>query len=457
MIVYIIKFIIGSGGLLLLYHALLQREKTYQFNRFYLLLTLPLALIIPFINLDTKIANAVTSDISVLYDQTIAAEQLFLTDSTSPTTTSQSFLSWDILLIAGYILVSSLLVGRFLINLFNVIKRIRKQQAQSSDNAHIIISDEVEIPHTFLHYIFINHIDLENKQIVTHELTHAKQKHSLDILFIELIHCFLWINPVVILLKKAIRLNHEFIADHAVIGNSNHTAEYLQLLLSKARSPFKSSFASSFSYSLTKKRFTMMTKTQNFTRSTIKVSVCVALTCSMIFIFSEKTNSQANQTSSITLQDTIATPAMVVEFEQLVSKYKVTDPKLKFKHLALNVTNLTIVDRERMKEIYSKMSQQQKSKYPEPIIYVAGPTPIPAKKNPTSKELISWQDSKTFGVWLDGKKISNTKLEGLKTSDIGFYTVSRLLGEAARNVSYKIQVDLMTQEYYDKTYPSKSN
>ncbi len=50
-----------------------------------------------------------------------------------------------------------------------------------------------------------------------HEEAHASQKHSLDILFVELLQIIFWFNPLFYFIKRSIKLNHEFLADRAVL------------------------------------------------------------------------------------------------------------------------------------------------------------------------------------------------------------------------------------------------
>ena len=56
------------------------------------------------------------------------------------------------------------------------------------------------LPHSFLNYIYVNGDQYLNGEIdeklLAHEMAHVKQKHSWDIIFIELIHMIFWFNPI---------------------------------------------------------------------------------------------------------------------------------------------------------------------------------------------------------------------------------------------------------------------
>ena len=79
------------------------------------------------------------------------------------------------------------------------------------------------IPHTLLKYIFVNKTDFESqkipKEVLLHEQTHAIQRHSSDLLFVEVLQIIFWFNPLLYFIKKSIKLNHEFLADQAVLYN----------------------------------------------------------------------------------------------------------------------------------------------------------------------------------------------------------------------------------------------
>ena len=94
--------------------------------------------------------------------------------------------------------------------------------------------------------------------LIAHESAHVLQKHSLDILLVELIHCLYWFNPLLILYKKAIRLNHEYLADEAVIRQTQIPTVYMHLLINQAGTNSISRFATSFNYGQTHKRLNMM-------------------------------------------------------------------------------------------------------------------------------------------------------------------------------------------------------
>lgn len=78
------------------------------------------------------------------------------------------------------------------------------------------------------------HNQKELDEIITHELLHCRQYHSLDILITELFSIAFWINPFVWLLKREVRLNLEFLADNSVLTSGLDSKEYQYHLLGLA-------------------------------------------------------------------------------------------------------------------------------------------------------------------------------------------------------------------------------
>lgn len=457
MILYLIKSILCSAAFIIVYHLFLENEKMHRFNRFYLLIAIPLTFIVPLLTFKIESSNTLIENLPLLLqDPDVAAPLL----ENTPITHRESYtLNWPWLLSAAYSIVCILLLLRFLHNLIKIIQTVRLHEVRQADQVKLVIIKERVIPHTFLRYIFINQADAENRQIITHESAHARELHSLDIIFIEFIRCLYWINPILLFYKRAIRLNHEFIADEAVIRSGSSAADYQELLLTKSGDNTHYSLASNLNYSLTKKRFIMMTQTQSLTRSLIKITVCLLLVCSAGWLFSDKAYSQVTDPGKpAATADSLklVTADMMLEFEILINQYGIVHKKYGNDQIAINQTGLPESERIRMKELYDAMTPEQRTKFPKSIYYVMAPTPKPSRKEPTAEQLTSWKDEKLYGVWLDGNRISSKELARIKPINLGFYSVSKLLKNATHYGQYKYHVELMTDAYFDKTYPQES-
>ena len=95
--------------------------------------------------------------------------------------------------------------------------------------AHIHILKIGTGPFSFFHWIFIHpesHTESEISEIITHEETHARQYHSADVLVSEIMCTFCWFNPFVWLMKREVRGNLEYMADHRVLETGHDSKSY---------------------------------------------------------------------------------------------------------------------------------------------------------------------------------------------------------------------------------------
>jgi hypothetical protein len=283
MIDFLIKSTLSLTILLAVYHLALEKEKMHQFNRFYLLFCIVFSFSIPFI----------TIEIIQVSLKPILGQTTIKPGEAASTIVEESTGFWFITLWSLYSIVTLALITRFGRNIWKLTSRIKSNTAVDYKNSKLVLVKEKILPHTFLNTIFINETDYHNRKIeaelYTHELIHVTQKHTLDILFIETLKVLFWFNPVFIFYKKAIQLNHEFLADEKVVKSYNNVPFYQNLLLSVANVNSNYYLASNLNYSITKKRLIMMTKTTSASKATLKKLVLVPLFSGILFLSCSKT------------------------------------------------------------------------------------------------------------------------------------------------------------------------
>ena len=282
---FLIKSTITLLVLLAVYYLFLEKEKMHVFNRFYLLFSLVFSMVIPFITIEVieKIAQPVINpgNIQILQGSAVILEE----------TNYLAIGLWSL-----YGLVTLVLATRFISNINKISSKMKSNTPIDYKNAKLILVPEKTLPHTFLNTIFINETEYNNREIeaelYTHELTHVTQKHTLDILFIELLKTVFWFNPIFIFYKKAIQLNHEFLADEKVVTSYNNVPFYQSLLLSKANENQTFYLASNLNYLITKKRLLMMTKTTSKTKALLKKAMLMPIIATLLFLLCTKVVAQ---------------------------------------------------------------------------------------------------------------------------------------------------------------------
>ena len=273
---------------MLFYKLCLEKTSVHTFKRFYLIAVILISIGIPFITFTEYIeVNVEPENFEVLAHQNDSIPQNF---EIAETKKIQDYLPSILWVIYGIGCI--LFAYRFFKNLYQLINKIKQNPKYKHQSFINVLIQDLIIPHTFLNYIFLNKTNFDNKvipqEILLHEQAHAKQKHSLDILFIEILQILFWFNPLLYFIKKDIKLNHEFLADQVVLNNGFNSKNYQQLLLAFSSNASHSSLANAINYSLIKKRFTVM-KTQTSKQAFwLRSFILLPLLAFLIYSFSDK-------------------------------------------------------------------------------------------------------------------------------------------------------------------------
>ncbi|MCB0447256.1 MAG: M56 family metallopeptidase, partial [Gelidibacter sp.] len=347
MLIYILKFSACLFIFMAFYKLFLERENMHQLKRFYLLLALVLSITFPLITF-TQFVEPIT-----ITQNFSNAQQITIEHEAIEQTSLWDYLPQLLWTIYG---IGVLIFGlKFVLNLNVIFKKIhRNPKLKAHRYINVLLSDEVT-PHTFFNYIFLNKYKYESQQIpqevFIHEQTHAEQKHSLDILFIELLQILFWFNPLLYFIKRDIKLNHEFLADKAVLLNGIQPSQYQQLLLAFSSNAAEPQLANAINYSSIKKRFTLM-KTRTSKRAVwIKSLLILPLLSVLIYGFSTKEVLKKEVHSELVQQK--ATKAEIEEYNKLAKKYNAVDIEERI---------IKKKDLERLETIYRKMTLVQRAK-----------------------------------------------------------------------------------------------
>jgi len=474
MILYLLKMIACSGLFYGLYYLLLQREKMFVFNRVYLLVSVVLAIFIPLIPVKQALPgkNVFVTDVDVIHKEAVSEEPAIaasknFTDSISIEPTKNNAIEVSDILIVVYLLITIYLIIRLLMNFFYIVSQSKNSRWIDYKGVKLIHSEEAISPYSFLKYIFINdrHYCDEHmrSKILEHEMAHIKQGHSWDIIFMELATAVFWFNPFLFLIKRSIKINHEFLADDAVIRKGYSVSEYgnvLLVLLQKYHQPY---LGSGFNFLTSKKRLIMMVKTSSQARLLAMKSIAGALIIILVMLFGSENRVQAQDTKKAVYpsKEKVSSGDGVPQY--LIDEYEATLQKATSHGITKDGKKITGIDMRkintvRMDSIYYAMSREQRSKATTiPYAVPSKPLVKPSKIRPTEKQYELWKRPDLYGVWIDGKKVPNAALNRYKAADFVYYTASKLYGAAKKNVKYQVQLDLYTKTGYENTYQSWAN
>ena len=137
--------------------------------------------------------------------------------------------------------------------------------AKDDDGIRIYCHAENVAPFSWLRNIVISEADYKEngREIILHEKAHILYHHSADILLLTLVEAVQWWNPFVYLLGMYLRDVHEYEADDYVLQQGISCHAYSELVIRKAVGANSYTFANNFNHSLTKKRISMMLKTNS--------------------------------------------------------------------------------------------------------------------------------------------------------------------------------------------------
>ena len=122
--------------------------------------------------------------------------------------------------------------------------------------------------------------------VLRHELEHVRQSHSYDIIFFEILQIVFWFNPVLFLYNWAARINHEYLADEAVIRSSSDLETYAGELINFISRRVNVRFTSGFSPSMIKKRLLMLNTNTSKRGKNIRMSITLFISILVMIILS---------------------------------------------------------------------------------------------------------------------------------------------------------------------------
>ena len=260
LVFYMLKVALCSALLYGYYLAVLKDRQFHHYNRFYLLGVFLISWIIPLIEIELKPFQGSTTPVTYQLAEVIADNN---SSFEGMVIEGQSYFNWHWILALILGMISFVVLTGVVRSLFRILYLIKRNPVNRLKDLKLVMTDAKGTPYSFFSYIFWNrNLDVESRigqQMLSHELMHFRQKHSIDKLLIEVMMVIGWFNPVFWFLKKELYLIHEFIADSRSIEN-NDSALLAELLLAAAYPQQQNIFTHPFFFSPIKRRISMLKK-----------------------------------------------------------------------------------------------------------------------------------------------------------------------------------------------------
>ncbi len=301
-LVYLLQASAGIAVFYFAYWVFFKNTTHFAFSRAYLILSICLALTLPFINFPHLAffkgeynVSPIPTESGPSYNVTHPTEPIpFITEQklmydARPGRPSfiHSLATWLLWVYFTGVVVFFIRLVLMLIKIWSLYRSAQFEIAPSG--IRLAITSKVSAPFSFCNLLFVppSIQGEEFHTILAHENTHIRQYHSVDLLLAELMLVIQWYNPAAWLLKKALQEIHEYLADEGVILNGSTSEQYQMLLLKYSTGYEQIVPTNTFARHSLKKRIIMMNKKRSGKLTRLKTLILLPLAITLLAFWSE--------------------------------------------------------------------------------------------------------------------------------------------------------------------------
>ncbi|WP_421942904.1 M56 family metallopeptidase [Pedobacter sp.] len=249
------------------YRLLLHKQTFYAANRFYLLCSAVLAFVLPFLQIG-------------FFSKEIIQEQQFYYEQGEVQT---SFLTVENIVIIIYGLVVMFLFVKLLFGFKRLITLLLKSNVKQENGIRVIELSGSKTAFSFFALLFIDPSLPQKSTVIKHEMVHINQKHSIDVLFFELLQILNWFNPLVFFLKKDVKLIHEYLADESTTNQDVAKYDYAMFLIQNTYDSQNLSLTNQiFNSSILKQRISMLNQKKSAKWARLRLLITLPLAGAMV-------------------------------------------------------------------------------------------------------------------------------------------------------------------------------
>lgn len=293
---YLLQVNVGLILFYALYKLVCTRDTFFRSRRFILIVSLVLPFILPFIDVREWLESRDRMIMLTHFDYSAVLPEIVVGSEAVETGNRVFVLSEWI----GYLYLAGVVVllVRLAVQAFSLYRLIVRMPEKEINGVRIKCLNDPSGPFSFFGWIFMNPAAVkedEISEILTHEMAHVKQHHSVDVLLAEMVSICCWMNPFAWLLKCEVRLNLEFLADRKVMEAGFATKSYQYHLLGLAYN-HKYGLSNNFNFSHLKQRIIMMNKKKSNATVHIKYALFVLPAFALLVAGNISCSQDASQT-----------------------------------------------------------------------------------------------------------------------------------------------------------------
>ena len=307
---YIIEVMICSGLFLVAYRWLLAKKVSFGLCRAFIMTSMLLAVAIPAMNVplfpaETFEQQTVLTGFDFFEEELegVANAQSSEVTKVSEMKTAESLPArghTDIRAAAGvaasiiYVIVALASLG---LTVYNIIKiqRLRKRSKLTFTEEYTLAEHvDIKTPFSFLLTIFMgfNYEPHERRQILTHEASHVRHRHSFERISLSVLRSVFWFNPFFWMAEKDLEEVQEWEADKDVLSEGYGLDTYRTTIF-KQLFGYNPDISCGLNHSLTKQRFIMMTQSRRGKGAWIRLAATLPVIAAVFLAFGCGAKSEA--------------------------------------------------------------------------------------------------------------------------------------------------------------------
>lgn len=259
---WLIKSSVSLALLYILFRLAMHNDKTHSLNRFLLLAILLVSAVIPFLDFQFFYEEVPLKHVEVFREfvsTPVSVPDVAMSQVSQVQTESSASFNPFLIFYISAVLV---LLIRLFVAVIRVMQIIGQAEKRKLSKIVLAIVKDLIQPFSFFNKIILSEKDFtDNKDIVVaHEYAHIKQLHAIDLVICELFTVLHFFNPFMWLLRRDLKLIHEYQADQAVLNKGIDATKYQLLVLQKSVGERRFAMANHFTQKPILKRIKMMQK-----------------------------------------------------------------------------------------------------------------------------------------------------------------------------------------------------
>ena len=297
---FIVESLICSGLFLVLYRWMLAKKVGFRICRIYLIVTMVLSVAIPLMEVPLYPSEKMTvlNDWTVLSFDDFGAVPADLeeavavnhnSDAIKPESSAQitgKSIDLKLILTILYTLVGVISLALLAYNTARIYRLRSKSKLTYEEEYTLAEHEDIKTPFSFIRTIFMgfNYEPQERRQILTHEASHVRHRHSYERLFMSVLRSIFWFNPFFWMAEKDLEEVQEWEADKDVLDEGWNLKTYRTTIF-KQLFGYNPDITCGLNHSLTKQRFIMMTQSHRGKGAWIRLAATLPVIAATFFAF----------------------------------------------------------------------------------------------------------------------------------------------------------------------------